>query len=386
MSKLPKPHGGLLVNRMLADNKREAALKEAQELPRLHVNLESILDAEKIAVGAFSPLEGFMNKEDYTSVLKEGLLANGLPWTIPIILTPTGKRNQETLKTIKEGDDIALFYNEKPIAIQYVEEKFDYNKKELAKQIFGTTETKHPNVNDLYEFGETIIGGKINLIQHVNFPAPKYELTPAETRKIFNDYGWKSIVAYQTRNPPHMVHEYIQRCALEMADGLFIHPVIGKLKRGDFSADAIMESYDFLVKNYYSKDRAVLATLSLSMRYAGPKAAIFLAIIRKNYGCTHFVIGRDMAGVSNYYGAYAAQNAFKDLDLGIKPILFSESFFCKHCRLVASNKTCGHDVADHFRISMTALREMLKKGETPPAEMMRPEIAKILRKHIASLE
>ncbi|MHA2323789.1 MAG: sulfate adenylyltransferase [Promethearchaeota archaeon] len=385
MSKLPKPHGGKLVNRVLANDKKEAALKEAQELPKLNVNLESILDADKIAVGAFSPLEGFMTREDYTNVLKEGLLANGLLWTIPIALAPNGKRNLEILKTIKEGEDIALFYNDTPIAIQHIQEKFDYSKKELAKQIFGTTETEHPNVNDLSKYGETLIGGKINLIQHVDFPAPKYELTPAKTRKIFKDRGWRSIVAYQTRNPPHMVHEYIQRCALEMVDGLFIHPVVGKLKKGDFSADAIMEAYDFLVKNYYSKDCTVLATLSLSMRYAGPKAAIFLAIIRKNYGCTHFVIGRDMAGVRNYYGTYAAQEVFEGLDLGIKPILFRESFFCKHCRLVASDKTCGHDVADRFRISMTALREMLKKGEEPPVEMMRPEIAKILRKYIDSL-
>ena len=255
----------------------------------------------------------------------------------------------------------------------------------MSTSCFGTIETKHPNVSELYNKGETLIGGKISLIQHVDFPVPKYELTPAETRRIFKERGWKSIVAYQTRNPPHMVHEYIQRCALEMVDGLFIHPVVGKLKKGDFPADAIMEAYEFLVQNYYSKDRTVLATLSLSMRYAGPKAAVFLAIIRKNYGCTHFVVGRDMAGVGNYYGPYSAHEAFEELDLGIEPILFRESFFCKQCRLVASDKTCGHVLENRLRISMTAIREMLKNGEQPPEEMMRPEIAKILRKYIGLL-
>lgn len=385
MSGLPKPHGGKLVNRVIASDKREAALKEAEELPRLHVDTVSILDADKIAVGAFSPLEGFMTREDYTSVMHEGLLANGLPWTIPIILAPNGKRNQETLKTITEGEDIALFYTEKPIAILHLQEKFKYDKKELAKQTFGTTDTKHPNVSELYKNGDTIVGGEINLIQHVDFSAAKYELTPSETRRIFKERGWKSIAGYQTRNPPHMVHEYLQRCALEMVDGLFIHPVVGKLKKGDFPPDAIMEAYEFLTQNYYPKDRAVLATLSLAMRYAGPKAAIFLAIIRKNYGCTHFVVGRDIAGVGNYYGPYSAHKAFKDLDLGIEPILFRESFFCKQCRLVATDKTCGHIVENRLRISMTALREMLKNGELPPEEMMRPEIAKILRKYTGLL-
>jgi sulfate adenylyltransferase len=385
MNGLPKPHGGKLVNRVLTTEKKEAALREASELPRIDANTEPILDADKIAVGAFSPLEGFMTREDYTSVLNEGLLANGLPWSMPIILAPNGKNNQETLKKIKEGDEVALFYEEKPIAILHLQEKYNYDKKELAKQIFGTTESKHPNVSELYKNGETLLGGEIDLIQHVDFTAAEYELTPSQTRRIFEERGWKSVAAYQTRNPPHMVHEYIQRCALEMVDGLFIHPVVGKLKKGDFSPDAIMEAWEYLSQNFYSKDRAVLATLSLSMRYAGPKAAIFLAIIRKNYGCTHFVVGRDIAGVGNYYGPYSAHEAFQKLDLGIEPILFRESFFCKQCRLVATDKTCGHIVENHVRISMTALREMLKNGELPPPEMMRPEIAKILRKYTGLL-
>jgi sulfate adenylyltransferase len=385
MSGLPKPHGGKLVNRVLPQNKKEVALKEAEELPRLQVDTESILDADKIAVGAFSPLEGFMTKEDYTNVMHQDQLANGLPWTIPIILAPNGKKNQETLQTITEGDDIALFYTGKPIAILHVQEKFKYDKKELAQQTFGTTDSKHPNVNELYKNGETLLGGEIDLIQHVDFPAAEYELTPAETRRIFKERGWKSIAAYQTRNPPHMVHEYLQRCALEIVDGLFIHPVIGKLKKGDFPPDAIMEAYEYLVQNYYKKDRTLLATLSLSMRYAGPKAAVFLAIIRKNYGCTHFVVGRDIAGVGNYYGPYSAHETFQKLDLGIEPILFRESFFCKQCRLVATDKTCGHVIENHVRISMTALREMLKNGELPPPEMMRPEIAKILRNYTGLL-
>jgi len=379
----PKPHGGRLINRVLTDKKRETLLKEAYELPKMEADDEAILDVEKIAVGALSPLEGFMNRENYESVIYNGQLANGLPWTIPIILTPKkGKGgNKRIIKTVKEGDDIALFHNGKPIAILHLGEKFRYDKEKMAMQIYGTTGVEHPNVKNIYDKEDVLLAGKIDLIQRLNFLFARYELTPAETRRVFRERRWKTIAGYQTRNPPHMVHEYLQRCALEIVDGLFVHPVVGKLKKGDFPPEAIVEAYDFLIRNYYPKDRVFLATLSVAMRYAGPKAAVFLAIVRKNYGCTHFIIGRDMAGVNNYYGPYSAHKAFEELDLGIEPILFRESFYCKRCRLVATDKTCGHYIDDHFKVSMTEIRETLRKGMEPAVEVMRPEIAKILMKY-----
>jgi sulfate adenylyltransferase len=377
----PRPHGGRLVNRVLINKRRERALKEAEEMPRIKADREAILDAEKIAVGAFSPLEGFMTREDYVSVIHNGRLTNGLPWTIPIIFAPKGSENEKNIKALKEGDDIALLHAGKPVAILHLEEKFRYDKEEMAKQTYGTTDVNHPNVSDIYNLGDVLLAGKIDLIQRVNLPVAKYELTPSETRKTFGELGWKTIAGYQTRNPPHMVHEYLQRCALEMVDGLFIHPVVGKLKRGDFPSEAIVEAYEFLIGNYYPQNRVLLATLSIAMRYAGAKAAVFLAIVRKNYGCTHFVVGRDMAGINNYYDPYLAHKVFEELDLGIEPILFRESFYCKRCRLVATDKTCGHYIEDHLKISMTKIREMIRKGTEPPVEVMRPEIAKILMKY-----
>jgi len=379
MTGLPRPHGGRLVNRVLINERRERALKEAGEIPRIKADREAILHAEKIAVGALSPLEGFMTKEDYASVIHNGQLANGLPWTIPIIFAPKGSENWKIIKALKEGDDIALLHAGKPAAILHLEMKFWYDKEEMAKQTYGTTDVNHPNVNDLYNMGDVLLAGKIDLIQRVSSPVAKYELTPSETRKTFRELGWKTIAGYQTRNPPHMVHEYLQRCALEMVDGLFIHPVVGKLKRGDFPPEAIVEAYEFL--NYYPQNRVLLATLSMAMKYAGPKAAVFLAIVRKNYGCTHFVVGRDIAGVRNYYDPYSAHKVFEGLDLGIKPILFRESFYCKRCRLVATDKTCGHHIEAHLKINMTEIRETIRKGMEPPVEVMRPEIAKILMKY-----
>jgi len=378
-----EPYGGKLVNRVLTGSMRERRIEEAYEMAKFSLDNSARFDVEKIAIGAFSPLEGFMGREDYEKVLYEGKLANGLSWTIPIVFSPGEEQNGIIVKELKEGDDVGIFHEGKPVAILRLEEKFSYDKKEMAQQVYGTINMKHPNVAKLYtNFGEILLAGKIDYIDDLKSSLVEHELTPKETREIFEKKGWRTIAAYQTRNPPHVAHEYIQRCALEMVDGILIHPVVGELKGDDFPPEATVEAYRFLIDNYYHQDRVVLSPLAIAMRYAGPKAAIFLAIIRKNYGCTHFIVGRDIAGVGNYYDPYGSHKIFKDIDIGIEPILFRESFYCKRCTRVATDKTCGHRVEDHVKISMTEIRNMLSRGQTPPAEAIRPEIANILMKYV----
>lgn len=365
------PHGNILVNRIASSKSIETT-----ELPRIEVDWTTILDAEKIAVGAFSPLEGFMCREDYTSVIYKERLANEVVWTIPIILCPSGKENTNIIRELREGDDLVLWHNGKPFALMHLEEKFGYNKKEMAIQVYGTTDRSHPNVSDIYNLGEIALGGTIDLLHRVS-----QEPTPLETRETFKKQHWKTIAGYQTRNPPHMVHEYLQRNVMEKVDGLLIHPVIGKLKSDDFPPEAIVESYIFLIDNYYPKNRVYFNTLSIGMRYAGPKAAIFLALIRKNYGCTHFVIGRDMAGIGGLYEPYGAHEMFDESDLGIEPIKFKEAFYCKRCDLLVTTRTCGHGDEDRVSMSMTKLRETIKQKVMPSEKTMRPEIAGILMKY-----
>jgi len=346
------------------------------ELPIVEVDWTTILDAEKIAIGAFSPLEGFMCQEDYRNVIYKERLTNGVAWTMPITLAPSGKENKKIIREVREGDDITLGYNGKSVAIMHIEEKFEFNKKELAIQVYGTTDGSHPNVAEIYGMGDVMLGGKIGLLERIS-----QESTPLETRETFAKHHWRTIAAYQTRNPPHMVHEYLQRNVMEKVDGLLIHPVTGKLKSDDFPVEAIVETYKFLIDNYYPKDRVYFDTLSIGMRYAGPKAAIFLAIVRKNYGCTHFVIGRDMAGIRGLYEPYRAHEMFDELDLGIEPIKFEEAFYCKRCDLIVTTRTCGHGEEYHESMSMTKLREMIRHGIMPSEKIMRPEIAKFLMKY-----
>lgn len=365
------PHGNRLLNRIAANERSIAS-----ELPRIEVSWPTILDAEKIAIGAFSPLEGFLCQEDYINVIYKGRLASDIIWTMPIILSPSGKQNTKITAELREGDDVVLGYNGDSVAVLHLEEKFGYNKKELAIQVYGTTDSNHPNVKDIYEMGDILLGGKINLLKRVS-----QESTPLETREAFKKSHWKTIAGYQTRNPPHMVHEYLQRTVMEKVDGLLIHPIVGKLKSDDFPPEAMVESYRFLIKNYYPKDSIFFDTLSIGMRYAGPKAAIFLALIRKNYGCTHFVIGRDMAGISGLYEPYRAHEIFEELDLGIEPIKFKEAFYCKRCNLLVTTRTCGHGKEDRVGMSMTRLRGMIRQGIMPSDKTMRPEIAEILMKY-----
>jgi sulfate adenylyltransferase len=377
-----KPYGRKLINRVLPEKAKNKILKDIAELPKISIDRTAALDAEKIAVGAFSPLEGFLGSEEYNSVLFKETLLNGLPWTIPIIFAPN-PQEKSTIDKLKSGSEIALFYQEKPIGMLHLEEKYRFSKKELAKQVFGTTDIAHPDVKKIENMGDVILSGKIDLLERLS---PKDEFTPKETRAEFEKRQWETIVVFQTRNPPHVAHEYIQRCALELVDGLFIHPVVGELKPDDFPPEAVVESYRYLIDNYYPASRVFLSPFSIAMRYAGPKAAVFLAIVRKNYGCTHFIVGRDMAGVGSYYDPYEAQALLRKLDIGIEPMAFRESYYCSRCQSVASEKTCAHKPENHVKISGTQLRKLIAAKTRPPAEIMRPEIADLLSKYSANLQ
>ncbi|MCP2519609.1 sulfate adenylyltransferase [SCandidatus Aminicenantes bacterium Aminicenantia_JdfR_composite] len=370
------PHGGKLVDRVLSGKERENALLKAKELFKIKINLELIRDIENIAKGVFSPLEGFLCKEDFNSVLNHMRLSNDLPWTIPIVFDVP----MEIANKLKEGQEIALVNSkEEPVAILHLEEKYTYDKEEYARKVFQTTDVKHPGVAKIKAMNDVLLGGKIDLIKQTPSPFERYNLSPLETRVLFKEKGWKTIVGFQTRNTPHIGHEYVQKTALTFTDGIFVNPVIGKKKKGDFKDEVILKAYEELIKNYYLKERAVMSILQTEMRYAGPREAIFHAIVRKNFGCTHFIIGRDHAGVGNFYPPYAAQDIFSEFpDLGIVPLFFKSFFYCKKCNSVENEKTCPHPPSEHINFSGTKIRELIIKGETPPPELMRPEVAKII--------
>ncbi|RLF48466.1 MAG: sulfate adenylyltransferase [Thermoplasmata archaeon] len=363
------PHGGKLVERLDFDEKKR---EEAYEMPRKTIGIDEARDAANIAHGVFSPLEGYMCREDLEHVLEHGRLANDLPWTIPIIMDVS----KEEIKDIIEGDELALFYGEMPIAIMNVEEIYPYDKKVYAESVFGTLSAEHPGVSNIMAKKEHLIGGRITLLNDPPTDFQRYKLWPKETRVLFKERGWKSVVGFQTRNAPHAGHEYVQKTALTFVDGLFVNPLIGRKKSGDFKDEVIISAYEALFKHYYPKDTAVLAILETEMRYAGPKEAIFHAIIRKNFGCTHFIVGRDHAGVGKFYGPYDAQEIFYEYpDLGITPLFFRSFFYCKKCGGVVNEKICPHGTEHHINFSGTKIRAMLASGNKPPPIMMRPEVA-----------
>jgi sulfate adenylyltransferase len=374
-----KPHGGELINRVLTGQERDEALTHAQTLKKLHVtSLLNLSDLELLATGAFSPLSGFMGKADYDRVVEEMRLANGLAWSVPVTMAIT----EEQAGTIDEGEDIALWQEDTPVAIMTVTEIYRRDTAKEAKEVYRTQDEAHPGVARLYRHGPILAAGDIWL---VSWPQPRefpeFRHTPAQARRMFARRGWRRIVGFQTRNPIHRAHEYIQKTALEITDGLFLHPLVGETKADDIPADIRMQSYEALLRDYYPADRVLLGVFPAAMRYAGPREAIFHALARKNYGCTHFIVGRDHAGVGNYYGTYDAQIIFDEFEaeeIGITPLFFDYTFYCRKCGGVVSAKTCPHSKEDWVFLSGTQVRQMLERGEMLPEEFTRPEISKIL--------
>jgi sulfate adenylyltransferase len=372
-------HGGSLINRELTGVARETLLEQVGSMPRIDLRPREVSDLEMIACGAFSPLEGFMCEDDYIAVRGNMHLASGLPWTIPITLSVA----DDAAGRLKAGDGVALFEgSDHLLGVLHLAEKFRYDKQREAERVYLTTDPAHPGVRALHGQGEWLLGGAISLLNRPRNPSfAAYRLDPGQTRAAFKKKGWHRVVAFQTRNPIHRAHEYIIKCALETVDGLLLHPLVGETKPDDIPADVRMHCYEAMLEHYFPRTRTLLAVNPAAMRYAGPREAVFHALIRKNYGCTHFIVGRDHAGVGNYYGTYDAHYIFNEFDqesLGVTPMFFDHSFYCRRCDSMASNKTCPHDSSEHLTLSGTKVREMLSKGEMPPSEFSRPEVAKIL--------
>jgi sulfate adenylyltransferase len=379
---IPEPYGGRLVDRVVARDERSARLAELDRLPVLHPFVDQLYDLEKIAVGAYSPLEGFMGSADLEAVLSEGRLANGLPWSMPIVFAPNDPRDAASLERLREGDQIALADGSgERFATLTLSERFPLDRRRFAEAVYGTTETAHPNVADLYSGGEEALAGPVELVRPRSLPAGELELTPAEVREEFARRNWRSVAAYQCRNPPHTAHEYLQRLTLERedVDGLFVHPVVGRLKKGDYRPDVILRAYQKLLSSYYPKDRVFLSSLSITMRYGGPKAALFLAIVRRNFGCSHYIVGRDQAGVAKYYDPYACHRIFDKYDIGVIPLRYEETHYCRKCGWMATPKTCAHPAEDRVATSQTRIRSALAAGEPLPTEIIRPEVADVLK-------
>ena len=378
-----RPHGGVLVDRVLRGEVRQAVHERAGQMVKVPLDSMGLSDLELIATGALSPLTGFMGKDDYDRCVAEMRLTSGLVWSVPVTLAV----DQDLADRIQLGQEVALCEGETVLAVLEVAEKYPYGrqvKEREAHEVYRTTEEAHPGVARLYGRGEVLLGGDIWMVDWPNAVRgefPELRHTPTQTRRMFARRGWRSVVGFQTRNPIHRAHEYIQKTALEIVDGLFLHPLVGETKDDDIPADVRIASYQAILRDYYPAERVILGVFPAAMRYAGPREAIFHAIARKNYGCTHFIIGRDHAGVGKYYGTYDAQNIFDEFapdDIGIVPLKFEHAFYCKKCGGVVSAKTCPHGKEDWVFLSGTQVRQMLERGEMLPAEFTRPEVARVL--------
>jgi len=376
--KLISPHGHSLINRELKGTDRKQLALAAGKFDRLLLNSRQTSDLLMIATGAYSPIEGFLGEADYLSVISTMRLANGVVWPIPITLAVSAAEAD----TLQAGRDVALYQEDQLIGVLHLTEKYTYDKRTEAEAVYKTLDHAHPGVQTLYSQGDWLLGGRISLINRPrDLSFPQYRHDPADIRAQFEERGWRRVVAFQTRNPVHRAHEYIQKCALEMADGLLLHPLVGETKSDDVPAAVRIKSYEKILANYYPASRTILSLMPAAMRYAGPREAVFHALIRKNYGCSHFIVGRDHAGVGNYYGTYDAHHIFDEFDpheLGITPLFFDHTFYCRLCQAMASAKTCPHAQANHVTLSGTRVRELLSAGELPPGEFSRPEVARVL--------
>ncbi len=373
------PYGGTLVSRMVTEEEQERLLDEQRGAPSIMLNAWQCSDLYLLGVGAYSPLRGFMNSEVYRSVVETMHLPNGLPWTIPITLAV----RDADAEGIRVGQRVLLNHcSGAAVGILDVEEKYCIDNRKEALAVYRTDDANHPGVAKLLAMGSVLLAGEVRVFgDRFSTEFAEFERTPAETRAIFDRRGWRTVAAFQTRNPVHRAHEYLQKCALEIVDGLLLHPLVGDTAATDIPASIRMKCYRVLLESYYPQHRVLLSVLPAAMRYAGPREAIFHAIVRRNYGCTHFIVGRDHAGVGNYYGSYDAQKIFNEIEtdtLGIQPLFFENAFFCKTCKQMATSKTCPHSEVERVSLSGTSLRQMLREGKLPPPEFTRPEVAEIL--------
>lgn len=380
-STLVPAHGGTLIDRLASPEQKAEFTDKGEFLPQITLDDRAVSDLAMIAIGGFSPLTGFMEHADYLSVVKDMRLANGLPWAIPVTLSVT----EDEAAPLKEGALVRL--NDKNgefVGVLELTQKYEYDKTQEAVHVYRTDEDKHPGVKVVYDQGPVNLAGPVWLLERKPHPLfPTYQIDPEASRKLFEERGWKTVVGFQTRNPIHRAHEYIQKCALETVDGLFLHPLVGATKSDDIPADVRMRCYEIMMDNYFPKERVILAINPAAMRYAGPREAIFHALVRKNYGCTHFIVGRDHAGVGDYYGTYDAQYIFDEFEpgeLGIAPMKFEHAFYCTRTQTMATSKTSPSTKEERIHLSGTKVREMLRRGELPPPEFSRPEVAAELAK------
>ena len=379
------PHGGTLINRLATEEQKAEFLSKADSLPRVQLDKRATSDLVMIAIGGFSPINGFMEEADYKGVVDNMRMADGTVWSVPVTLSVS----QEIAEPLKEGSLIRLDNPEgKFIGVLELTQKYTYDKTHEAVNVYRTDEDKHPGVKVVYEQGAVNLAGPVWLLEREPHPLfPDYQIDPAASRKLFREKGWKTVVGFQTRNPIHRAHEYIIKCALEIVDGLFLHPLVGATKSDDIPADVRMRCYEIMMENYFPQDRVILAINPSAMRYAGPREAIFHALIRKNYGCTHFIVGRDHAGVGDYYGTYDAQEIFgefKPEELGITPLKFEHAFYCTRTEQMATAKTSPATKEERIHLSGTKVRAMLREGKTPPPQFSRPKVAEELAKAMST--